>query len=391
MVSYLKVLSLNVNGITETTKRRVIFDHIRESKANIIFLQETLSKPQEEARWTKEWTCGCAAFNSNSETEQRKNGVAILTNSTNLVISNNNTDTRGRIITAQIDTGIQYIQLVNIYAPSGGTNRIENKIFFDNLYPYVHSTHPIIFGGDFNNIEDPNLDCFPPRPDHRLNKPLQQIMRTFSLKDAYRTLHPNGNQFTRHSTQTHSRLDRLYTSPEITPEKQIFKSNPLSDHDTIILTTRIPLKHGSIRTAWKNNVKNFVDHELIFDLEAKYTEWKALATDLTENPLQLWLFLKTKIKLLLIKHSKRITQENRREIQDLQQSLERIRQELENTPTKEKLKTYNERKKQLKIKLIQRQRENILKSLADDINYKHMADKTVYSSIKERKTQSIIQ
>lgn len=51
----LKVVSMNVNGFNMGAKRRIIFDHLRQSKADIALLQETHATSTIEKMWEKEW------------------------------------------------------------------------------------------------------------------------------------------------------------------------------------------------------------------------------------------------------------------------------------------------------------------------------------------------
>jgi len=74
-----------------------------------------------------------------------------------------NSDLQGRILTIKLLIYEHQYQIVNIYAPAGTNKRVQNEIFFDNLYPYINSTLPVIIGGDFNSVENQNLDKYPPR------------------------------------------------------------------------------------------------------------------------------------------------------------------------------------------------------------------------------------
>ena len=51
----LKLVSLNVSGITNFRKRRIIFTWCRKRKADVMFLQETHSKKDTEMYWKNEW------------------------------------------------------------------------------------------------------------------------------------------------------------------------------------------------------------------------------------------------------------------------------------------------------------------------------------------------
>jgi len=73
-----------------------------------------------------------------------------------------NSDLQGRILTIKVLLFELQYQIVNRNAPAGTDKRAQNEIFFDNLYRHIDSTLPVVIGGDFNRIENPNLDKYPP-------------------------------------------------------------------------------------------------------------------------------------------------------------------------------------------------------------------------------------
>ena len=50
-----KIISLNVRGIRDQTKRRSIFTYLKDQKADFYFLQETYSEANDESMWQSEW------------------------------------------------------------------------------------------------------------------------------------------------------------------------------------------------------------------------------------------------------------------------------------------------------------------------------------------------
>ena len=50
-----KLVSLNVRGISNFLKRRMIFTWCRKQKTDFFFLQETHSKSDTETQWKNEW------------------------------------------------------------------------------------------------------------------------------------------------------------------------------------------------------------------------------------------------------------------------------------------------------------------------------------------------
>ena len=55
MSATLKIMSLNVRGISNFKKRRTIFTWCRRKSADVIFLQETHSNKTTEIQWKNEW------------------------------------------------------------------------------------------------------------------------------------------------------------------------------------------------------------------------------------------------------------------------------------------------------------------------------------------------
>lgn len=74
MMISLKMTTINVNGIRHTPKRRAFFKDLRDTKSDIIFLQETHSSISDCKLWKTEWG-GEAVFSHGSSNSK---GVAIL-------------------------------------------------------------------------------------------------------------------------------------------------------------------------------------------------------------------------------------------------------------------------------------------------------------------------
>ena len=70
----LKLVSLNVRGLSNFRKHRAFFTWCRKQKADLIFLQETHSTKAGEYKWKKEW--GSEIIFSHGSSNAR--GVAVL-------------------------------------------------------------------------------------------------------------------------------------------------------------------------------------------------------------------------------------------------------------------------------------------------------------------------
>ena len=70
-----------------------------------------------------------------------------------------NKDLEGRILTANVSIHSVDLHLINIYPPVE-KNSTKNE-FFDSLYPYTISNLPVIMAGEFNGVDQPNIDRLP--------------------------------------------------------------------------------------------------------------------------------------------------------------------------------------------------------------------------------------
>ena len=151
----LSLVSLNCNGLNDPMKRSNIFQLLKLSNVDIVFLQETHCCSMTFAkRWEAEWGGKCFwSFGSN-----RSKGVAILFAS-HLVYSINQFqfDTDGRLISMNIVIGGNKFNLINIYAP---VDSVERRKFLRSISHYINksSDSRVFLGGDFNFVENLTLD-----------------------------------------------------------------------------------------------------------------------------------------------------------------------------------------------------------------------------------------
>ena len=55
-MSKLEIALLNIRGVQDNNKRKRNFETLRNSKFDIILLQETLSTDEDVVLWKKDWT-----------------------------------------------------------------------------------------------------------------------------------------------------------------------------------------------------------------------------------------------------------------------------------------------------------------------------------------------
>ena len=124
----LSVVSLNLRGLQNKSKRNRIFQYFKIKKYDVIPLQETYSTPEDENKWKKEWERPTFF----SSLRNHKCGVAILcTNNKNkLKATYANSYQAGSHISIDIETELISYRIPNIYAPNIPKKR---NFFFQKL------------------------------------------------------------------------------------------------------------------------------------------------------------------------------------------------------------------------------------------------------------------
>ena len=122
-----RLISLNVKGISNFQKRRMIFTWCPKKSVDIIFLQETHSKKETEFQWRNEWGTEIMSHRSSNS-----HGVAILfKRGVDCTIQTKILDPLGRfiILKAEIRDTV-YVLNINIYAPNKDKEIVK---FFNEL------------------------------------------------------------------------------------------------------------------------------------------------------------------------------------------------------------------------------------------------------------------
>ena len=152
-----KMMSLNVRGLSNFKKRKLIFPWCRKTKSDIICLQETHSKVEVQKQWEREW--GGSMFFSHGSNNAR--GVAILFRSGfDINIDAVKRDGQGRLLVIKGKLEDSAFTTLNIYAPN--VDRCSCQ-FFGNLQGHllefgISDEDNIIIGVDFNCPLNPRLD-----------------------------------------------------------------------------------------------------------------------------------------------------------------------------------------------------------------------------------------
>ena len=214
MARNLTIDSLNCNGLADKQKRRRILNHFFKRKVDIVLLQETHTTTATAETYKNQWRSLSTKHSSywNSLTS-RSCGVAILISDTSKVkVLDTKQDLAGRVISLKIKCQNNILQIQSIYAPSTAEPR---PTFFEDLHEYSFTDGQIIVGGDFNMVEDPQIDRLGGTPCAAHVRGLTELLQyknTMNLVDIWRERNPTTRSYswnTLDDRDIHSRLDRF--------------------------------------------------------------------------------------------------------------------------------------------------------------------------------------
>ena len=230
---------MNIHGQTKlpTVKQLQIEDFLKYNKIDILHLQECDIGPESF------YDCNfiSSSFNIISNNSENKYGTASIIRS-DLNYENVRCDTGGRAIVFNIGN----ITFGNFYVQSGtdGQSRASRESFCAEVIPnLLTNCQPAgCIGGDFNMII--NKQDATAHQSAKMSPTFQRVVRTFSLVDSFRELHPNVSQFSRYYGDSRSdgatRIDRCYHYGDITVKKATYLPLAFSDHHAHVVRIELP-------------------------------------------------------------------------------------------------------------------------------------------------------
>lgn len=321
----LSALSVNIRGLNDRKKRRNVFRWVKKNKYDLCFLQETYSSQETECIWKNEWG-GQIVF---SHGGGHSRGILILIKpGLDAKVTSILTDNIGRFLL--VDTMIQDTQfkLVNIYAPNSENDQL-------NFYHYIQrqlNTNTqvgdnILMGGDFNFIQNPEMDrkggalINPTQKRTEILKTLEDIKEYLSLKDIWRIRNPHTRRFTwrRNNPLVKSRLDYWLTSETVEDSIKECEIIPFNhtDHSAVTLKIQGDTVRPKGRGLWRLNTSFLSEETYIKGILDKHNEWKDEFKEV-DDPRVKWELLKYRIRQYSIKYG----QEKARRIKNTETEIE---------------------------------------------------------------------
>uniref|UniRef100_A0A670ILN7 Reverse transcriptase domain-containing protein n=1 Tax=Podarcis muralis TaxID=64176 RepID=A0A670ILN7_PODMU len=383
----LKILTWNVNGMNEKTKRNKIVNVLKKKKLDVICMQEThVARKHKHVLVNK--NLGTEFINS---TEEKKKGVVTYVNEKwepKLICK----DEDGRILGVQINFQGGKINVVNIYAPN--SNRSE---FFKKLEQVLLDldNNKTVLLGDFNAIPILEMDRQTEKKKHKqgkLPKSFLDLEENMDLIDIWRYKHPTEKQFTFFSEvhKSWGRIDQIWTSKALSLRTTKCEIQPrtFSDHNSLTLEIK-GATQGGFR--WRLNKYLLDDDEIIEKAKATLKEYFDLNINTGTSIEVVWDASKAVLRGLFIQqnnYKKKVRQQKKEEI--LKQLRENEKKLIVNPKDEQSLQT---------IKLLQTQ-YSMLTNQEIEWNIKMMRQRYFESAnktgkflawqLREKQKQSVI-
>lgn len=327
----LRLFSLNVRGLRNSSKRKKTFRMLKEKKYDVICLQETYVTEDVIEQWKKEWG-GEIVY---SEGSRNSRGQVILIRSqfphtwSSEIVSD-------RVLILKVTVGNKEIAIINVYAPC---NLATTKLFFVDLIEIVNDLdcEQKVVCGDFNAVMSNDVDIISgEKHSAALVSAFNDFVDECDLSDAWRSFNPHTSEYTwsriSQGKLTARRLDYVFLSDAAhnnATEAEIY-SVPSSDHRGVYVSLRsADVARGPGYWKFNNSLlknKTYIDN--INQMIDSYTLETA-----GENAEVRWELLKLKIKSETIQYSKSLAVKRRNKTIELQSNLNLCECALARTPT----------------------------------------------------------
>ena len=268
-----KILSVNCQGLGSQGKRIDVFNFLKEKNCNVYCLQDTHFTKQSEKFIRAQWGHDCLFSFGTSNSR----GVAILfSRNTDYKIHRHTSCPNGNYIIADLTIENHKLTLINIYGPNEDVpnyfqNIIDQAQFFQN--------DKIIWCGDFNVIQNPELDCYNyvSMNNKKSHEKISLIKDTFNLVDPYREHQPTSKRYTwrRKNPLKQARLDYFLITDNLLPSVENVSIEPSyrSDHSMVLLELKFS-QFIKGKGLWKHNNSLLEDLEYLNTINEKITDIK---------------------------------------------------------------------------------------------------------------------
>jgi exodeoxyribonuclease III len=346
----INVVSLNVRGLSSSSKRRALFGWLNDKGYQIVCLQETHCTVNSLENVKKDWNG--LSFHCLSQSNHSK-GVSILFSPKfKPKIGKVCYDDDARKMIVCYEYCGQAYSVINLYAP---TEQSYRKHFYAQCTTWiknrVQNNNCVLLCGDMNcSLE--NIDRKVPNYDSS-RESFKRFISQLDLVDTYRHLNTRKTCYT-YSNSTckiQSRIDYVFCSKYMAQlAKKSYTQYPpkVPDHRAVITSFRPDITHG--KGYWKLNTSVLNDEQyreqvcdIISSTKNDYGECL--------NKRDLWDFCKLRIKEFSIKYTSLLSQIKRYEIQQVEKQICDIEKSLNATMNDEERKKLVKQQNDIKLNI----------------------------------------
>ena len=329
--------TLNVRGMGSAHKIGLVYEATKDLQ--IVCLQETyFFSAADVADFEAIFSRTFEIRYSYATPNDSKAGIALLVNR-NFIgsIGGEVLNLPGRALSFVYCVESYNFLLTCLYVPTLPDKRVE---FFDLLLERLSQTewyncNSMFFAGDFNLVEDPQLDRSGNARDPQIG--LEQLLtfkEDFGLVDSYRYKKPGERIYTffsnRHGTQ--SRIDRIYCSTNVADYWTSSRTRTVRNSDHSVMICRFSVKFLSIKygpSYYKMNTLLLNETVAQNYIEQKLSNF----TFRTDNIILEWEELKYQLKFFLQNFQRTKAFERKRERRSLELRMAEVRRSLQTNPT----------------------------------------------------------
>lgn len=267
-----QLVSWNVNGISNKTKRWGIVSHLKSLSCDVAMIQETHTAVVESAKLRQGWVGQMYSAPGNGASR----GVStLISKRIQFQLIKQICDKDGRyVILFGILQNVKCV-LVNIYAPNTGQNTFLSKL---NLLLAEFAEYPILMGGDFNLVSNAVVDRsgHPLPVDRTLSSALKELQESFALADVWRTFNPDTRQYTFYSSAhlSYSRIDYILFSQCLVGNVIECEIHPIiiSDHAPLSVCFVPNVTHNKTKQ-WRFNNSLLKEQDFVSMIEDRTREF----------------------------------------------------------------------------------------------------------------------
>lgn len=322
----LRFMSLNAGGLSDVSKRRLMFKELRKFKSSIFCIQETQWKeiilPVIKCQWGSEGVV-IAGDASNMC------GVAILASKDlNVKMTVLAQDRCGRFIIVRAKFSQVECIIVNVYFHTSNYERAQVQLLKDlMLLLEEFRGESLVFMGDLNVCVDAILDRYNHNSaeirNPRFRSELLQFLIDFELSDVARQRNQNTKMFTWYRGSKASRLDYIFVSNCLTGfvTDTGYGDLALSDHRLISVTLGKPAsKRGP--GFWKLDVTLLEDKETVEAIGNLISHLNEEVTEL--NAQERWEFMKFRVREMFVEARNRKNKERMDLVKSLKDNIREL-------------------------------------------------------------------